>query len=43
MALQGATVVDRAVNITAVEDELSPNVSHLPRDFNINEVLCIAL
>lgn len=37
LLLSGATVVDRAVNITAVEDELSPNVSHLPRDFNIDE------
>ena len=30
--MQGATVVDRAVNISPVEDELSPSMNSVPRE-----------
>lgn len=32
LLLSGATVVDRAVNITPLEDELSPSINSIPRD-----------
>jgi len=39
LLLSGATVVDRAVNITALEDELSPSINTMPREqaFGNNE------